>query len=111
MESVKVYRIDKISVHNNSHKTDREESWQICEDSEFPSMQQALDYVVRMNRRTCAYDLGIFRCDNASVSKRCTDPAWAHRQKYFTYKPNIEDIALRLREDHIACKIGSKLDK
>lgn len=93
-EITQTYRIDK------SHNVNRAETWSVYIDNKFSSKQEARNYVIRMNRRLCGYDLGIFYSDNEElIEERCTDVKWCHKQKYTIGRPNIKLINEYLEKD------------
>lgn len=92
-----VFRIDKTPTHGSDH-----ESWSMELDAVFSTESEAREYVIRMNRRYCGYELGIlYSKDNEVIADRCTNPNWCQSQRYFVGKPNIDIIVERLRKEGV----------
>lgn len=99
---VTVYRIDKVNIQHNEYAIDRNETWYVVKDKEFMSFDDAKDYVIRMNRNKCGYDLGIlYSDDEEEILRRCFDPEFCHKQQYFVGKPDTTLIKNKLRQDKI----------
>lgn len=97
-----VYRIDKSPTRGNHYGIDREEAWGVEIDAAFSSHEEAREYIIRMNRKYCGYELGIlYSNDQSVITQRCTDSKWCHLQRYFIGRPNMDLIAEKLRKDHI----------
>lgn len=105
-----VFRIDRVSGGDNRYGIDRGESWSVEMDATFANRDDAVDYVVKMNKRHCGYELGIlYSNDKAFIAQRCTDSEWCHRQKYFLGRPDIDRISQKLMKDGVSVIRTSKL--
>lgn len=105
-----VYRIDKTPTRGNSHGVNRDETWGVELDAAFVTVEEARDYVVKMNHRHCGYELGVlYSIDKQAIFDRCINPKWCHVQRYFVGRPNIDMISERLQKDRVSVIRKSKL--
>lgn len=94
-----IYRIDKHDTNPNSHKTNRDETWNLIKDKSFETEKEAELYVIKMNRHENAVDLGLTNCtDNEEISFRCLDKQYASKQTYFIGRPPINLIKSQLKQ-------------
>lgn len=110
MLKYQVYQIVKIPTRGYSYTFDREEIWSVQLNAAFASEDDAKEYVVKMNRKYCGYELGILHSNDYNlIVRRCTDPEWCHLQRYFIGYPNTDMISDKLRKDNIRVLRKSKL--
>lgn len=94
-----VYKINIFNVGNNSHTTDREESWNLIKDKEFNNLEDAKKYVVNQNR--IFSDLPLYIVDlkdeakDKAVEEFCFGENYIHLRKFFLGIPNIKLIKNR----------------
>ena len=97
-----VYRIDKTNTSGNSHGVNRDETWSVSKDNIFASYEDAMSYIIMMNKRLCGYELGIlYSYDPEIIAYRCTDIEWCHKQRYFIGYPNLKLINEKLKHEGI----------
>jgi len=99
---ITVYRIDKVNIQHNEYAIDRHETWYIVKDKDFVSFEEAREYVIKMNRNKCGYDLGIlYSNDENEINYRCFDKEFCHKQQYFIDRPDTNLIKNKLQKDKI----------
>lgn len=103
---MKVYRIDRIGIKGNHFGLGREEKWCVKEDCEYPTLEEAESYVLKMNKSQHAVDLNITTMTNdEEIKQRCVyDEEWAHRRSYFLGQPPIKKIKELLSQDGVHLK-------
>ena len=100
---IQVYRLDKHYTHDDTREINTLESWSIVMDKRFASIEEASKYVIDMNRKFCAHELGIICCDDENiVAERCTSVDFCHKQRYFIEHPNTKLIAYTMVKDSIS---------
>lgn len=107
-----VYRIDKVDTYGNSHGVNRDETWSVVLDKTFTNKEEALNYIIHMNRKWCRYELGTLYTNNQEfIAERCTDIKWCHKQRYFLGRPNLKLIREYLNKDGVTTIVNNQKSK
>ncbi len=94
---VPVYRLDSFDFGNNSHMTDRRESWTLKKDEqEFDTVEEAKDYI-RQKSRSHTYLpnllVGLSEADKErTVEEFCFGDKYLFHQRFFLTRPSMASL-------------------
>lgn len=105
MSKVKVSKIETYEEGLNSHCTNRSDVWNIVNDREFDTMEEAREYVIEQNRKLtdfiiCSRTLTDIEKEQFAIDFSFGD-RHCHMCRYFIGKPPKSKIASLLNKDGI----------
>jgi hypothetical protein len=93
---IPVYRIDAFDFGNNSHMTDRRESWTLKVDQEFDTLEDAKDYVRQKSRSHTSlpnFLVGLSPDKKIeAIEEFCFTDKYLFHQRFFINKPSMASL-------------------